>query len=447
MVMRRASRWIVVAALATSALAEDNWPQFRGPGSLGVAEDPSLPDTWSTTENVTWSVEIPGNGWSSPVVWGDRIFVTAVLSDGESEAPRKGLYFGGERDAPTEIHRWMVYCVDWNTGKILWERELHRSVPSQSRHLKNTYASETPVTDGETLFAYFGNAGLFALDMEGQLEWSRKWEAVETRYGWGTAASPVLHRERLYIVNDNEGQSFLVAIDKRTGEPIWRVDRDEGSNWATPYVWENDVRTEIVTPGTKRIRSYDLDGRLLWELGGMSSIAIPTPFSRHGLLYVTSGYVGDDHRPVYAIRPGGSGDISLGAGEESNRYIAWYEPQAGPYNPSSLVYGDYYYTLYDRGFLTAHEAKTGKLIYGKKRIEGNAGAFTASPWAYNGRIFCLSEDGVTYVIRAGAEYELLGRNTLDEMSMATPAIARGSVILRTSSKLYRIRRTRAATLP
>jgi outer membrane protein assembly factor BamB len=449
MLMRWASRWIVVALLSTGATAEDNWPQFRGPGARGVAEDPSLPESWSTTENVAWSVEIPGDGWSSPVVWGDRIFVTSVLSDGEREAPRKGLYFGGERDTPTEVHRWMVYCVDWNTGKFLWKRELHRSIPPQSRHLKNTYASETPVTDGETLFAYFGNTGLFALDMEGQLEWSRKWEVVETRYGWGTAASPVLHRERLYIVNDNESQSFLVALDKTTGEPVWRVDRDEGSNWATPYIWENDLRTEIVTPGTRRIRSYDLNGKLLWELGGMSSITIPTPFSRHGLLYVTSGYVGDDHRPVYAIRPGGSGDIGLAAGETSNRYIAWYEPQAGPYNPSSLVYGDYYYTLYDRGFLAAHEARTGRPVYGKKRIEAGAGAgaFTASPWAYNGLIFCLSEDGVTYVLRAGAEYELLGKNTLDEMSMATPAIVRGSLILRTASKLYRILGTSLAARP
>jgi outer membrane protein assembly factor BamB len=186
------------------------------------------------------------------------------------------------------------------------------------------------------------------------------------------------------------------------------------------------------------VRSYDLDGTVLWEFKGMSSIAIPVPFSKHGLLYITSGYVGDQHRPVYAIKPGASGDISLKEGETSNQFIAWYQRQAGPYNPSPIVYGELYYTLLDRGFFTAHDAKTGKEVYGKQRIDPVAGAFTSSPWAYNGKIFCLSEDGDTFVIQAGGEYKLLGKNSLDEMCMATPAIAKGSLIIRTATKLYRI---------
>jgi hypothetical protein len=186
------------------------------------------------------------------------------------------------------------------------------------------------------------------------------------------------------------------------------------------------------------VRSYDLDGKLLWEFGGMSSISIPTPFSSHGLLYITSGYVGDQVRPVYAVKPGAHGDLTLAAGETSNSGIAWYLPQAGPYNPSPLVYGDYYYTLLDRGFLTAHEASTGKEVYGKQRLDPAAGAFTASPWAANGKLFLLSEDGDTFVVQAGAEYKLIGKNSLDEMCMATPAIARGSIVIRTASNLYRI---------
>jgi outer membrane protein assembly factor BamB len=431
---------LVVVLLTGAALSDNRWPQFRGPGALGVAEDPDLPDAWSATENVTWKTDIPGTGWSSPIVWGDNIFVTTVISAVEGEKPKKGLYFGGERKAATDPHRWVVYCVDWKTGRIRWEREVQTGLPPGPRHLKNTYASETPVTDGERLYAYFGNVGLFCFDMSGKKLWEKRWKSSPTRYGWGTAASPVLYKDRIYILNDNDEKSFMAALDKKSGEEIWQISRDEGTNWSTPYIWENELRTEIITAGTRRVRSYDLNGKLLWELAGMSSIAIPTPFSKHGLVYIASGYVGDQHRPVYAIRPGASGDISLKQGETANKYIAWYQPQGGPYNPSPLVYGDYYYTLLDRGFFTCHDAKTGKEIYAKVRIDPGVNAFTSSPWAYNGKIFCLSEDGDVFVIQAGPEFKLVRKNSLDEMCMATPAIARGSLIIRTASKLYRITR-------
>jgi outer membrane protein assembly factor BamB len=426
--------------LGVSAIEKDNlnWPQFRGPQSLGVAEDPNLPDKWSATENVAWKSDIAGVGWSSPIVWGDKIFITSVISAGQIETPKKGLYFGGERGAPKDEHRWMVYCVDWKTGKILWEREVNRGVPKTTRHLKNSYASETPVTDGQRVYAYFGNLGLFCYDFKGKLLWKQAFEPRKTRFGWGTAASPVIYKDRIYIVNDNDEQSFLAAYDAQTGQQVWKVDREIGTNWTTPYIWENKQRTELIVPATKAVRSYDLNGKVLWEFKGMSSIVIPVPFSKFDLLYISSGYVGDQHRPVYAVRPGASGDISLKEGEKSNQFIAWYLPQGGPYNPSPLVYGDYYYTLYDRGFFTCHDARTGKEIYGKQRIDPNAGAYTSSPWAYNGKIFCLSEDGDTFVIQAGPEYKLIGKNSLDEMCMATPAIARGSLIIRTASKLYRI---------
>lgn len=425
-------------AVAALAFASENWPQFRGPGSTGVADDPALPDKWSATENVVWKTEIPGIGWSSPIVWGDNIFLTSVIKTGETETVKKGLYFGGERPASKDEHRWMVYAVDFKTGKILWEREVFKGVPPGPRHLKNSYASETPVTDGERVYAYFGNVGLYCFDMKGKLLWSKLTKPARTRYGWGTAGSPVLHQGRIYIVNDNDDQSYIEALDKKTGAEIWRVDRAEASNWATPYIWEHDGKAEIVTPGTKKVRSYDLDGKLLWEFGGMSSITIMTPFTAHGLLYISSGYVGDQVRPVFAIKPGAKGDITLAKGETSGPFIAWYRPTDGPYNPSPIVYGDYYYTLLDRGFFTCHDAKTGKEMYGKVRIDPAAGAFTASPWAANGKLFALSEDGDTFVIAAGPEYKLLHKNSLDELSMATPAIARGSLFIRTSSKLYRI---------
>lgn len=432
-VLLAASLWAICLSAA------ENWPQFRGAQSDGVADDAQLPDAWSTTRNVVWKSEIPGSGWSSPVVWGDRIFVTSVISAIPPEAPKKGLYFGGNRESiPTDEHRWMVYAVDWKTGKIAWEREVHRGAPRSSHHLKNTFASETPVTDGERVYACFGNLGLFVFDMDGKPVWSQTWAPVRTRYGWGTAASPVLYEDRVYVVNDNDEQSYLMALDKRTGKQIWRVERDEGSNWSTPYIWENERGVEIVTSGTRKVRSYDLDGHVLWELGGMSSIAIPTPFAQHGLLFLASGYVGDNVRPVFAVRPGAHGDISLKEGETSKEFIAWHLGQAGPYNPSPLVYGDYYYTLFDRGILTCHDARTGREIYGKQRIDPETLAFTASPWASNGKLFALSEEGDTFVMQAGPQFKVLGKNALDEMCMATPAIARGSLIIRTATKLYRI---------
>jgi outer membrane protein assembly factor BamB len=220
------------------------------------------------------------------------------------------------------------------------------------------------------------------------------------------------------------------------------VQRDEKSNWVTPFVWKNDLRTEIITAGSNRIRSYDLDGKLLWELKGMSVLAIPTPFAANGLLYITSGYVLDRRlKPVYVIRPGASGDISLSDKEDSNKWVAWCRRQVGPYHPTPLVYGDYLYVLYDLGLLSCFEARTGKIVYEKQRL--GASAFTASPWAYDGKIFCMSEDGDTFVVQAGPKFKVLGVNRLGEMSLATPALAGGSLYLRTQSKLYCLRKGRS----
>lgn len=440
---------LILGITVLNAAAQNNWPQFRGEQSLGISTNPNLPTAWSTNLNVAWKTAVPGYGWSSPIVWGDKIFVTSVVRDGEVEPPKKGLYFGGERKTPTtNTQHWLVYAFAWDTGKKLWEREVHAGVPATSVHLKNTYASETPVTDGERVYAYFGNVGLFCLDLAGKEVWSKKLGPFKTRYGWGTAASPVLHGDRIIVVNDNDEGSFLAAFNKQTGEQLWRVDRDEKSNWATPFIWANEQRTELIAPGTKRVRSYDLEGKVLWEFGGMSSIVIPTPFAHSGLLYVCSGYVGDKTRPVFAIRPGASGDISLKDGETNNQFIAWYEKTAAPYNPSPLLYGDYFYVLFDFGFLSCRAAATGKEVYDKQRINlDGTSAFTASPWAYDNKIFCLSEDGDTFVFHAGPEYRLIGKYSLGEMCMATPAIARDSLIIRTTGNLYRIKNAATGQRP
>ena len=422
-----------------NTVTAQNWPQFRGADSSGVGQDhPGLPDTWSATENVVWKTDVAGRGWSSPIVWGDKIFLTTVVNTGESEPPKKGLYFGGDRKEPPQTeHIWKVICLDLKSGRVVWDTVCHQGVPATPMHVKNSYASETPVTDGNYVYTYFGNVGLFCFSMDGELVWSKQMEPKKTANDWGTAASPILFDGRLYLVNDNHEDSTLTAMNAETGEQIWQVVRDERSNWSTPYVWQNELRTEIITPGTKRIRSYDLDGNLLYELGGASSITIATPYSRFGLLYVSSGYVLDSKKPLFAILPGAKGDISLEDGKTSSEYIAWSQPKAAPYNPTTIVYGDYLYSLLDQGFLACYDAKSGEEVYSKQRIP-NGRAFTSSPWAYNDKLFCANEDGVTFVIQAGPEFKVCGPNELQEedMCMATPAIVGAKLLIRTAARLY-----------
>jgi outer membrane protein assembly factor BamB len=429
--------------LATTGVSpNEQWAQFRGPQAGVVADDPALPESWSETENVVWKVDVPGMGWSSPVVWDDHVFITSAISSGQEASPLKGVFDPGDAQGSlrsSNRHRWVVYDVDFKTGSIRWQRELHGSAPPTARHIKNSFASETAVTDGERVYVYFGSIGLVAaLNMDGRPVWTQQIGAFNSFGGFGAAASPALFDDRLIVVNDNAVQSAIHAFDKKTGKELWKVAREERGNWSTPFVWRNERRAEIVTAGTGKVRSYDPDGKMLWELAGMAELTIPTPFARHGLVYVSSGYPASALRPVYAIRPGASGDISLQPEQTSSEFIAWRQPLLGTYNTSALVYGDHYYTLLDRGFLLCHDARTGRQIYGRQRISVDSSGFTTSPWAFNGKIFLLSEDGDTFVVQAGPEFKLLGKNSLNDMALATPAIARGSLIIRTQSKLYRI---------
>jgi len=443
-----AVRLALAVTLAGSVEATEKWPQFRGPAAGVADDDPALPDRWSETENVAWKTTIPGMGWSSPVVWGDNVFLTSAVSSGKEPQPVKGLYDPGDefgKTKPTAEHRWLAHAVDFNTGKIRWSRELRTGLPPLLRHIKNSFATETPVTDGQRVYFYFGNIGLIAaLDLNGKTLWTKEIEPGNGPQEFSPAASPILHNGRLYIVSDNTKASFLFAFDAATGRELWRTPREEVENWATPFVWENGVRTEIVTNGRRFVRSYDLDGKLLWQLSGMTGNVVPTPFSKHGLLYLSSGYPGAAVRPALAVKPGASGDITLKPGETSNEYVVWFQPLIGTYQTSALVYGDYYYTLLDRGLMLCHEAKTGKQMYGRQRLAPDASAFTASPWAYNNKVFALSEDGETFVIQAGPEFKVLGRNHLNEMALATPAVARGSLFIRTQSSLYRLTNKGAA---
>ncbi len=420
--------------------------------------------TWDREKNVEWVTEVPGRGWSSPIVWGDQVFLTSAFPD-----EKLG------RLEPKGTFRWMVYSLDIETGEMRWSREAHAGPadPMSQRRRTNGYATPTPTTDGERVYALFGSHGLYAYELDGTPAWTYPIDRRQTFFDYGHAASPVVHEGQVIFTSDTEEESYIASIDAETGRELWRTIRNETTSYATPLVWKNDLRTEVLTSGVRRIRSYDLDGELLWEMdGGMGQNLSPSPFSSHGLAYVTAGYYKYPHRPVYAFKAGASGDISLrswsegkenaprGASEEqvakmggdiskdslkeeerSSEFLAWYQPVAGPEVTSPLVVGDYYYTLLDQGFITCHDAKTGEVVYGKTRIPGYD-RFMSSPWYYNGRIFLLSEDGRTFVVKPGPEFEVLHRNELDELTIATPAIAQGRLFIRTESRLYSITKSR-----
>jgi outer membrane protein assembly factor BamB len=431
--------------------AETDVPRFLTGRQTLTADAIHPPEHWSATKNVDWKTDLPGLGWSSPIVWGNRVFLTTCVNTGKTRAPRKGLYLedvnANNYPPDKSEHAWKTYCLDLSNGSILWEQTAYKGIPAKPHHIKNTLASETPTTDGERLYVLFGNVGLFCYSLEGKQLWMHPIAPRETRYGWGTSMSPVLHGDRVYFADDNEEKSSLIALDKRTGHPIWTVPRDEKTNYSTPYVWENPLRTELVISGIGWVTSYDLDGKELWKIKGKSILAIPTPFANSGLLYVASGHVVWGENRIYAIRPGASGDISPRDGKPLGRDIAWYK-KIGPYHPTPLILGENLYMLFDRGFMACLNAKTGALVYDKKRVP-NGRAFTSSPWSYADTIFCLNEDGVTFAIKPGRDFKLLDTNELaeDDMCMATPVIVGDKLLLRTAKRLYCIQKRSAEKAP
>lgn len=461
----------LLVCLSVPAPASDGaWPQFRGPGARAVADELGLPATWSKTENVEWVTAIPGLGWSSPVVWGGKVFLTSTTSQSPLKPPSLGVDFSNDyvaelqkqgktdkemmalvqaRDSelPSEVRlKYNLFCLDLETGRIAWTRTFHDGPPPVGRHRKNSYTSETPVTDGKAVYVYVAFLGLYAFDFEGAPLWHTPLEPHRVYLDFGGGSSPVLHKDTLVVLNDNEEASFIAGFDKKTGKELWRTGRpglgteQMRSAWSTPFVWENAVRTEIVTTGPGVAISYDLQGRELWRLSLGARMAIQSPFSWQGLVYVTAGTAGDDRRPIAAIRPGASGDITPREGKTAGEYVAWLEPLAGgTYLPTPLVYDGGLYTLTDKGIFTRLDPMTGERTY-KTRLHPDARNFTASPWAYDGKIFCLNEEGDTFVVKAGKSFELLGKNSLDEFSMATPAISGGRLLVRTQGHLYSLRK-------
>ncbi len=442
--------------LAGNPARGEDWPQFRGPTGSGLSAEAKLPAEWSADKNVAWKVKVPGAAWSCPVVWGDKVFLTTAITanqapaagggggEGKGRPPRKGDGegkggggFGGGRGAtPNAVYRWEVQCLDRATGNLLWKQLAAEKKPTISTHRTNTFASETPVTDGERVYAYFGMTGLYAYDLDGKLLWSKDLGSYSMRNGWGTGSSPALDAERLYIQCDNEDKSFLVAFNKKTGDEAWRVERDERSSWSTPYLWKNKQRTELIAMG-RTLRSYDpATGKVLWELGGLEGRVAATPVGDDAMLFFGTGG-GQGTGPLYAIKAGATGDITLKDDQESNEGVAWRSERAGPSMPSPLLFKGNLYILDQRGVLACFEAATGKQLY-RERVPG-ARQFAASPWAYDGKVFCLDQEGSTHVIQAGSEFKVLATNPVGEICWASPAIAQGALFLRGAEHLFCIK--------
>ncbi len=418
------------------------WPQFRGPGGSGVADEQGVPLRWNAEggEGVAWEVPLAGLGVSSPVVWGDRVFAVVAASLTDDSEFRIGLYGDVAPVENESEHRFALRAFDLGTGEPVWETELHRGVPETKRHSKSSQANATPATDGERIVTLLGSVGkLLCHDLDGNLLWEREVGVLNSGwfydpdYQWGHASSPVVHAGAVIVLADVHGGAFLGAFDIETGEPRWRTSRDEVSTFSTPLVHETAGAPEIVVNGTT-IRGYDAaTGAERWRLGPNSEIPIGVPLLGDGLLFVQAGY--PPIRPIYAVRPGSIGDLTLPKGEESSEAVAWSRRRGGVYIPSPLFYQGILYLNANNGRLAAYDGETGDRLY-RARIGGVGGSYAASPIAADGRLYFTSEEGDTFVIRAGPEYELLAKNSIDRIVMATPAASAGILVLRAIDRLF-----------
>jgi outer membrane protein assembly factor BamB len=413
-----------------------NWPAFRGAGASGVADGQHPPAVWDAAKPHAgmWKTPIPELGLSSPVIWGDRLFITtAVSSDPKSEF-KPGLYGGIGEAKDRTGHSWRIYCLDRHSGKILWERQPAAGVPRVRRHTKASHANATPVTDGKVLIVSFGSEGLYGYDLEGKQLWKQELGLLDAGMfsdpdiQWESGSSPILHEGLVIVQCDRQKNSYLAAFRADTGKPVWRTARDEPPSWGTPTIVAGKDRVELVANGTTAVRGYDpATGKELWRLGRNAQITVPTPIAGEGLIFATSGYA--PVQPIYAIRPGAQGDITLADRAESSDAIAWSKLRGGPYMTTPICYRGYLYCCGNSGNLSCHEARTGKLVYTGRL--GGKGGYTASPVAADGRLYFTGEDGKVQVVQAGPTYRLLAESNLGDACLATPAISGGKIYFRT----------------
>ena len=429
---------IVAASFALSIVAAGsaaNWPQWRGPDGSGISTEKNLPTEWSPTKNIKWKTPIEGRSHSSPIVWDNKIFVTTAVEGAEVPGAKaaKHLLDNKEFVHPDSVganhkHTFKVVALNRDNGKVLWDVVAWEGTPYDDRHRKSSYAASTPATDGKLVYAYFGSEGLYAYDFNGKLAWKVDVGKL-ANLGLGTATSPILF-ENLVIIQadeDNGEKSFIVAYDKKTGKEAWKMQRKVQISWSTPILARAAKRTELITSGTESIIAYDpATGKELWTHKGLESNAIPSPVTNNEMVYVVAGF---PTKITMAIRLGESGDLTGTAN------VPWQYAKGTAYVPSPIVYGDYLYLTTDRGILTCIDAKTGKVMYEGGRIPIPA-TFTASPVAFDGKILLTSEDGDTFIVKAGPKHEIIGTNSVGEPVYASPAIADGRIYIRGEKNIY-----------
>jgi outer membrane protein assembly factor BamB len=460
----------VGTAPAAPSAADQNWPQWRGPLQNGIAPHADPPTEWSETKNIKWKVKIPGEGHATPVIWENQVFVLAAIPTGKKIEPKPsenveqnarppgappaeagqpapgrsgpggpgrgpggrggpggGRGFGGGQK-PVEVHQFVTFCLDRQTGKVLWQQTAIEEVPHEGRHGTGSFSSASAITDGKHVFAYFGSRGLHCYDMDGKLQWSQDFGDQRMFNTFGEGSSPALHGDTMVVNWDHEGDSFIIALDKNTGKTLWKKPREEKTSWSTPFFVRQGNRTEVVTSATRKVRSYDLaSGDLLWETAGLGMNAIPTPVTGHGMLYAMSGYT----RPaLLAIRLGRTGDLT---GSDA---IAWSLNKSTPYVASPLLYDDLLYMFSNRnGIISCFDAKDGKPHFLEQRLEAFSDVY-ASPVGAAGRIYLIGRNGATVVIKKSEKLEVLATNKLDEGIDASPAVVGKELFLRGRESLY-----------
>ena len=437
---------VVVFASASGTASAQNWPSFRGANAAGTADGKPTAVKWNaaTGENVAWKTPVEGVAVSSPIVWGNRVFISTAISGDPKQGIRTGQYGDVEPVADASKHTWRVIALDKATGKVVWDKIAYEGVPKTKRHAKSSQASATPVTDGKHVIVSFGSEGLYSYDIDGKLLWKKDLGVLNSGwffdpdYEWGIGSSPIIYKNMVIVQADIQRGSFLAAFDTATGKEVWRTQRDEIPSWSTPTILEGaGGKAEIVTQATTFTRGYDaMTGKELWKYSGNSEIAIPTPIVGPGFVVITNGYRGA--QPIMAVKPGATGDITLKAGETKNDFIAWGMVRGGPYIPTPVIYGDQLYVLQNNGVLQAYKVATGERIY-QERLGGTGGSFSASLVAADGKIYASSEDGDVFVVKAGPTYELLAKNQVGEVLMATPAVSDGLIIFRGQKNIVAIK--------
>jgi outer membrane protein assembly factor BamB len=431
---------------ATQKHKTENWPQFRGHNASGIAIGQDLPLHWDvkTGTNILWKRPIPGLGHSSPVVWENKLFITTAVGEGKEAYLKVGRY-GESPDNPEDyIHHYKIYCLDRKTGDIIWEKTSYSGKPKVSRHIKSSHANCTPATDGKHLIVFFGSQGLYCYDLDGKLLWTRDLGYLDAgafdvpEIQWGFGSSPIIYEDKVIVLCDVNNQSFITALELETGKDIWRTLRDENPTWGTPTVHKSEGRTQVIVNGYKHIGSYEVEtGKPIWWMHGGGDVPCPTPVVSNGLVFITNAH--GRMRPIYAIKLEAEGEISLSRDEKSNRYIPWFYPRRGSYQPTPLVLDNLLYIGDNGGILTCYVAETGEQKY-RNPIGGDISSYSASPVAADGRLYFSDEYGNIHVVKAGPTYEHLAVNKMDEICMATPAISGKTLFIRARRNLYAIRK-------